>query len=118
MTRLGILLCDFEDILTIGGIDVRGMRRSRIYRGRSDGEDFVGFAAFAEFGSQDLGGSMHQRHHGVGKLHRVAIFCRERSFAQRGADGVGQPRVTFAQPRRKQKLGSPADLCRQMPVEI
>jgi hypothetical protein len=52
---------------------------------RSDREDFVGFAAFAEFGSQDLGGSMHQRHHGVGKLHRVGIFCRERSFAQRGA---------------------------------
>jgi hypothetical protein len=30
--RLGILLCDFEDILPIGGIDVRGRRRSRIYR--------------------------------------------------------------------------------------
>src|ERR1700730_8130780 len=27
---------------------------------RSDIEDFVGFAAFAEFGSHNLGGSMHQ----------------------------------------------------------
>ncbi len=100
--RLGILLCDFEHILPIGGVDVRGGvlfcdGDPEYAVTRSDIEYFVGFTAFAEFRSYDLGGFMHQRHHAVGKLHPVGIFGLEHSFAQRGAtatDGLGQLRVT------------------------
>ena len=63
-----------------------------------DIEDFVRLAALEEFGSHDLGRHMHQRHHGLGKLHPVGIFGLQRSFAERSASpahGIGQPRVSF-----------------------
>jgi hypothetical protein len=64
-----------------------------------DIENFVCLAAFAEFGSHDLGRHMHQRHHGLRKLHPIGIFGLQRSFAQRSpspSHGLGQPRVSFA----------------------
>ena len=85
-----------------------------------DIQDFVCRAALAEFGSHDFGGHMHQRHHGLRKLHPVGIFGLQRSFAQRGASpahGLGQPRVTFEQAGREQKLNGGADICWRMPVE-
>jgi hypothetical protein len=63
---------------------------------------------------------MHQRHHGLRKLHPVGIFGLQRSFAQRctsPAHGLSQPRVTFAQARSKQKLYGSADIRRRVPVE-
>ena len=74
-----ILACDFEHILPIGCIDVcggvlfcRGDPEDAVTGG--DIENFVCLAAFAEFGRHDLGGHMHQRHHGLRKLHPVGIF--------------------------------------------
>src|SRR5207244_11628434 len=67
---LRIRSCDFEHILPIGCIDVGGgilfcHGDSEDAVTGSDIEDLVYLAAFAEFSSHDLGGHMHQRHHGV-----------------------------------------------------
>jgi len=49
----------------------------------------VGFAAFAEFGSQDLGGSMHQRHHGVA------------NFTELGFSAASAPSPSAVPPERR-----------------
>src|ERR1700740_2335193 len=77
---LRILACDFEHILPIGCIDVcggilfcRGDSEDAVTGG--DIENFVCLAAFAEFGSHDLGGHVHKEAKLCSAQCRVDTVC-------------------------------------------